>query len=240
MDIASGYWNVPMAAGSVIGLYEWFVMPFGLCNGVPAFKTLMENVLVDSKWRTCLVYLDDCVVFSEDFPTHLTRLKEVLNPEKVKAVMNVKRPDDVQTVRVFLGLASYFRCYIPGYATISALIERLKAKDAPFSWNDDCESAFIQLKRKLVEPSILVYTDFNKWFKLYVDSSKCAVGSCLMQTIDGCERAIAHASKLLIGYEKNWIHKRDGTSKIESFGLLASFVVTWIVVSLIFALITRL
>ncbi|KAE9280634.1 hypothetical protein PF001_g24140 [Phytophthora fragariae] len=86
MDIAPGCWNVPMAADSVektaftckYGLFEWLVTPFGLCNAVPAFERLMENVLVDLKWRTCLVYLDDCVVFSSDFPTHLVRLKQVL------------------------------------------------------------------------------------------------------------------------------------------------------------------
>ncbi|OWY92842.1 Retrovirus-related Pol Polyprotein from transposon 412 [Phytophthora megakarya] len=126
------------------GQYEWLVMPFGLCNAVPAFERLMENVLVDLKWRTCLVYLDDCVVFSHDFPTHLIRLKQVLerfrmagfklkmkkckwgrdqvaflghivtpsgilpNPEKVKAVINVKRPHDLHTVRAFLpSVATY-------------------------------------------------------------------------------------------------------------------------------------
>ncbi|OWZ08407.1 hypothetical protein PHMEG_00019061 [Phytophthora megakarya] len=86
MDIASGYWNVRMAKDSIertvftckYGLYEWLVMLFGLCNAVPAFERIMENVLVDLKWRTCSVYLDDCVVFSSDFPTHLIRLKEIL------------------------------------------------------------------------------------------------------------------------------------------------------------------
>ncbi|KAE9327482.1 hypothetical protein PR003_g16010 [Phytophthora rubi] len=264
MDIASGYWNVPMAADSIektaftckYGLFEWLVMPFGLCNAVPAFERLMENVLVDLKWRTCLVYLDDCVVFSEDFPTHLIRLKQVLerfcaagfklkmkkckwgrdqvaflghivtpsgilpNPEKVKAVMNVKRPHDLHTVRAFLGLTSYFRRYIPGYAAISAPIERLKAKGVLFNWDDDCEAAFAQLKRKLVEPPILVYPDFSKRFKLYVDSSKLAVGACLMQTVDGRERVVAYASKLLVGSEKNWINKQDGTSEIECWGIV--------------------
>ncbi|KAE9030741.1 hypothetical protein PR002_g9816 [Phytophthora rubi] len=261
MDIASGYWNVPMSAGSVektafickYGLYEWLVMP---CNAVPAFERLMENVLVDLKWRTCLVYLDDCVVFSEDFPTHMVRLKQVLerfraagfklemkkckwgrdqvaflghivtpsgilpNPEKVKAVMNVRRPHDFHTVRAFLGLTSYFRRYIPGYAAISAPIERLKAKGVLFDWNEDCEAAFVQLKQKLVEPPILVYPDFSKRFKLYVDSSKLAVGACLMQTVDGRERAVAYASKLLVGSEKNWINKQDGTSEIECWGFV--------------------
>ncbi|KAH9138039.1 hypothetical protein AeRB84_017518, partial [Aphanomyces euteiches] len=87
MDIASGYWNVPMAKESIektaftckYGLYEWLVMPFGLCNAVPCFERLVEQILMDYKWRTCLVYLDDCIVFSEDFGTHLVRLRQVLS-----------------------------------------------------------------------------------------------------------------------------------------------------------------
>ncbi|KAH9119167.1 hypothetical protein LEN26_011773 [Aphanomyces euteiches] len=86
MDIASGYWNVPMAKDSIektaftckYGLYEWLVMPFGLCNAVPCFERLMEHILIDYKWRTCLVYLDDCIVYSEDFGSHLIRLSQVL------------------------------------------------------------------------------------------------------------------------------------------------------------------
>ncbi|KAE9338447.1 hypothetical protein PF008_g12056 [Phytophthora fragariae] len=264
MDIASGYSNVPMAADSVektaftckYGLFEWLVMPFGLCNAVPAFERLMENVLVDLKWRTCLVYLDDCVVFSSDFPTHLVRLKQVLerfraagfklkmkkcrwgrdqvaflgrivtpsgilpNPEKVKAVMNVARPHDLHTVRAFLGLTSYFRRYIPGYAAISAPIEKLKMKGVEFDWNEDCEAAFLQLKRRVVEPPILAYPDPAKRFKLFVDSSRLAVGACLMQSVDGHDRVIAYASKLLVGSERNWINKQDGVSEIECWGIV--------------------
>ncbi|KAE9021640.1 hypothetical protein PR003_g13234 [Phytophthora rubi] len=65
------------------------------------------------------------------------------NSEKVKAVMNVVRPHDLHTVRAFLGLTSYFRRYIPGYAVISAPIERLKVKGTEFVWNADCEAAFL-------------------------------------------------------------------------------------------------
>ncbi|KAE8890308.1 hypothetical protein PF005_g10266 [Phytophthora fragariae] len=107
------------------------------------------------------------------------------NPEKVKAVMNIARPHDLHTVRAFLGLTSYFRRYIPGYAAFSAPIERLKVKGTDFTWNADCEAALLQLKRRLVEPPILVCPDFSKRFKLCVDSSRLAVGACLMQTVDG-------------------------------------------------------
>ncbi|KAG3084465.1 hypothetical protein PI124_g17130 [Phytophthora idaei] len=57
MDIASCYWNVPMEEGNIpktafackCGLYERMVMPFGLCNAVPAFERLMGTVLMDLK-----------------------------------------------------------------------------------------------------------------------------------------------------------------------------------------------
>ncbi|GMF35081.1 unnamed protein product [Phytophthora fragariaefolia] len=86
MDIASGYWNMPIQENSAsktaftckYGLYEGMVMPFGLCNAVPVFERLMETVLVDLKWMTCLVFLEDCVIFSKDFPSHLVHVRQVL------------------------------------------------------------------------------------------------------------------------------------------------------------------
>ncbi|KAF0702737.1 hypothetical protein AaE_015742 [Aphanomyces astaci] len=86
MDVASGYWNVRMADDSIektaftcrYGLYKWLVMPFGLCNAVPQFERLMEGVLQEHIWRTCLVYLDDVIIFSEDFGSHLVRLQQIL------------------------------------------------------------------------------------------------------------------------------------------------------------------
>ncbi|KAG3046616.1 hypothetical protein PC122_g24300 [Phytophthora cactorum] len=264
MDIASGYWNVPMDPDSAektgftskFGLYEWLVMPFGLCNAVPAFERVMKNVLVDLKWRICLVYLDDCVVFSDDFPTHLNRVRQDLerfravgfklkmkkchwgrdqvaflghivtptgilpNPEKAKAVMNIERPHDLHTVRAFLGLTSYFRRYILGFAAIAAPLERLKQKTVAFRWNDDCEVAFRQLQRALVKPPILVYPNFKKRFKLYVDSSHLAVGACLMQEVDKRDRAISNASKMLVGSQRKWVNKTSGTTEIECWGIV--------------------
>ncbi|KAH9084275.1 hypothetical protein LEN26_020965, partial [Aphanomyces euteiches] len=87
MDVASGYWNVRMDEKSIektafickFGLYEWLVIPFGLCNAVPQFERLMEDVLRDQLWKSCLVYLDDVIVFSQDFATYISRLREVLS-----------------------------------------------------------------------------------------------------------------------------------------------------------------
>ncbi|GMF37218.1 unnamed protein product [Phytophthora fragariaefolia] len=155
------------------------------------------------------------------FLGHIVSLSGIIpNPEMVKAVVTAARPHDLHTVRAFLGLTSYFRRYITGYAAISAPIERLKGNGAAFVWSEDCEAAFLQLKRRLVEPPILAYPNFSKRFKLYVDFSRLAVGGCLMQSVNGRDRVIAYASKLLVGSERNCINKQDGTSEIECWGIV--------------------
>ena len=54
------------------------VMPFGLCNAPGTFQRLMEHVLVGLHWTSCLVYLDDIIIFSQTISDHLQKLREVL------------------------------------------------------------------------------------------------------------------------------------------------------------------
>ena len=64
LDLTSGYWQVELhpqdreksAFATYYDLYEFRVMPFGLCNEPAAFQRLMENVLNGLQWKTCLVY----------------------------------------------------------------------------------------------------------------------------------------------------------------------------------------
>ena len=86
MDLASGYWQIKMkdadraktAFVTRSGLYEFLVMPFGLVGAPSTFERCMETVLRQLQWQTCLVYLDDVIVFSSDFQEHVHRLREVL------------------------------------------------------------------------------------------------------------------------------------------------------------------
>lgn len=86
LDLAQGYWQVPMDHNSKEktafiaqdGLYEFNVMPFGLTNAPATFQRMMDLVLAGVKWQSCLVYLDDIIIFSKDFDTHMTHLAEVL------------------------------------------------------------------------------------------------------------------------------------------------------------------
>ena len=85
LDLASGYWQVGMDPASQektafttnTGLYEFTVMPFGLCNAPATFQRLMEGVLAGLARERCLVYLDDVLVMGKTFAEHLYNLREV-------------------------------------------------------------------------------------------------------------------------------------------------------------------
>ena len=87
LDLFSGYWQVEMDASSkeftafttYDGLYEFKVLPFGLCNAPSIFQSLMENVLRGLNWKICLMYIDDIIIFSNSFEEHLAHLDLVFS-----------------------------------------------------------------------------------------------------------------------------------------------------------------
>ena len=87
LDLKSGYWQVEVDSSSrektafttSEGLYEFKVMPFGLCNAPATFQRLMNRVLCDVNWVECLVYIDDTVVIGRTFEQYLSNLGTVLS-----------------------------------------------------------------------------------------------------------------------------------------------------------------
>ncbi|UYV65014.1 K02A2.6-like [Cordylochernes scorpioides] len=131
LDLKSGYWQVSIhpedrektAFTTGNGLWQFKVMPFGLCNAPATFERLMETVLQGIPLETCLVYLDDIIVMGKSFEEHLINLERVLqkirgarlklNPRKCKPFKEKVRylghvisrqgiqtdPDQTETVR---------------------------------------------------------------------------------------------------------------------------------------------
>ena len=74
------------------GLYEFNVMPFGLCNAPATFERFMDTILRGLKWNICLCYLDDVVIFGKTFSEHNSRLTTVLDCiERAGLVLNSKK-----------------------------------------------------------------------------------------------------------------------------------------------------
>jgi hypothetical protein len=111
-DLTSGYHQIPVKREDVpktafvtrYGLFEFLAMPFGVCNGPKTCQRLMEMVLNGLQWQSCLIYLDDVIVFSDNFNDHMKRLETVLD-RMSKAGLKFK-PEKCQLLRkevTFLG-----------------------------------------------------------------------------------------------------------------------------------------
>ncbi len=87
LDLLSGYWQVGLTPEARLksafcvrgGLYLFNVMPFGLCNAPSTFERLMETVLQGLQWRSCLVYLDDVVIFGRTEQELISRMDDVFS-----------------------------------------------------------------------------------------------------------------------------------------------------------------
>ena len=86
LDLTSGYNQVPVAEEDIpktafvtkYGLFECPYMPFGLSNAPATFQRVMELALQGLQWSTCLIYIDDIIVFGGNIDEHLSRVRGVL------------------------------------------------------------------------------------------------------------------------------------------------------------------
>ena len=127
------------------------------------------------------------------------------DPKKVEVIRNAPTPQDVPQLRSFLGLASYYRRFIAGFATVAAPLNALLKKDAAYVWSAECQLAFDTLKSKLTDDSLVRQPDFDRPFWLFTDASNVGIGAVLAQKDDDeKEYVISYASRSLQPAEKNY------------------------------------
>ena len=261
LDLRSGYHQVAMdpkdadktAFVTRRGMYKFKKMPFGLCNAGATFQRLMDVTLSGLRYESCLVYLDDILVFANDVESHLRRLQEVferlrsvnlkLKPSKctllqrrveflgyvvsnnglsadqlkVDAVETWPVPNKVRDVRSFLGLCSYYRKFIQGFANVAAPLHALTQKNRKFEWTTACQQSFEELKRRLCSAPVLSLPRDEGCFILDTDASEHSIGAAIHQVQDGEEKVLAYASRLYSKAEKNYCTTRKELLAVVHF-----------------------
>lgn len=109
-DLLKGYWQIPLteraqeiaAFITPSGLYAYKVMPFGLRNAPATFQRLMNQVLGDLEG--CAVYLDDVVIFSDDWDTHMARIRSLFERlAAARLTVNLAKCDFAKATVTYLG-----------------------------------------------------------------------------------------------------------------------------------------
>jgi hypothetical protein len=123
-----------------------------------------------------------------------------VDPGKVKEVWEWKPPTSVSEVRSFLGLAGYYRWFIPNFSKIAKPITKLLKKGNKYVWSDACDEAFKHLKKLLTTSPAVAQPDTTKPFDVYCDASRTGLGSVLMQ--EG--QVISYSSRQLRRHEEDY------------------------------------
>ncbi len=242
LDLTKGYWQIPLsplskeksAFTTPFGLHQFVTLPFGLFGAPATFQRLMDKILRPHT-AYAAAYLDDIIIYSQDWQRHMVHLREVLralrgagltaNPkkcavgrvevhylgfhlghgqvrpqiDKTAAIAACPRPKTKKEVRQFLGLAGYYRRFIPDYSELTSLLTDLTKKEVPDTvpWTERCQQVFTQVKVALCGGPLLHYPDFSLPFLLQTDASDRGLGAVLTQEIGGEERPVLYISRKL-------------------------------------------
>lgn len=132
----------------------------------------------------------------------------VIRPQtdKLEAIRNSPRPQTKKDVRSFLGLAGWYRRFVPNFATMAAPLTDLtrKSGSARVRWEEPHERAFAELKEALCSDAVLKSPDFGKPWTVQTDASGVGLGAVLLQGEGDQQRPVAYISRKLFPRETRY------------------------------------
>ena len=166
---SASYWQIPVEENSRQytvfsipgrGSFEFCRMPFGLHDAPGTFQELIDRLINVELEPYVFAYLDDIIVVTDTFETHLEVVRKVLKREKcefckpelkylgyvvnghglnidagkVKAILDLPRPKNIRGIRRIVGTFSWFRKFIPNFATLADPPIQLTRKNVRFRW----------------------------------------------------------------------------------------------------------
>lgn len=249
LDIKSAYWQIPVAERSRPitaftvpnrGLYQFKRLPFGLHSAPATWQRLIDRIIRGELEKYCFAYLDDLIICTPDFETHLQVLEQIfqrlieagltvnkekcvfcrselrylgyvvnssglmVDPQKVEAILTIPTPRTVTEVRRIVGLASWYRRFVPSFSSLISPLTRLTEKNRPFIWDQECDQALNQIKEHLVSAPILACPDFSLPFIVETDASDFGLGAILSQKQEDGEKVICYLSRSLTKAERKY------------------------------------
>jgi transposase InsO family protein len=140
-----------------------------------------------------------------------------MDPAKVEAITSWPIPHSVHDIRVFLGLASFYRRFIDNFSRIVTPLTNLLKKGKKFRWDKSTQKAFEDLKTSFTTAPVLQHFDPSLEVILETDASDRALGGAISQRgPDGMLHPIAFFSRKFNGAELNYeIYDKEMLAIVE-------------------------
>ncbi|CAF4609878.1 unnamed protein product, partial [Rotaria sp. Silwood2] len=227
-DFKAGYFQVPLdkadrpktAFSTRDGHFQFKVLPQGLTNGPPTFQRIVNQILGPNRWKHVLAYIDDIIIYSQNFSEHLQHIEEVFaraeilflghvikqgtikpDPDNIRGLAETREPTSAEEAFRFVKAAEYYRKFIPKFSLIAAplhkyspttLQQQKNNKKLKFELSDEARTAFYQLKNILTADLVLGLPDDTLPFKLQTDASVDGIGAVLLQMTPNGDRPLAY------------------------------------------------
>ena len=229
------YTRLPFGISSAPGIFQRVME--SLLQGIPGVIVYLDDILVtgpsdeqhlhaleqvlDRLEKAGLHIREDKCSFMSPSVVYLGHKidREGIHPvaDKVNAIVNAPRPQNVSQLKSYLGLLSYYSKFLPNLATVLAPLYHLLRKNTPWRWSQREEKAFKISKELLTSSDVPAHYNPEHRLVLACDASAYGVGAVLSHKFrDGSERPIAYASRSLAPAERNY-------SQLEKEGLACIF-----------------
>ncbi|XP_060581109.1 uncharacterized protein K02A2.6-like [Ruditapes philippinarum] len=134
--------------------------------------------------------------------------------DKVDSILNTPRPQNVTSLRAYLGLLNYYHRFLNNLATVIKPLNQLLEKGRKFVWTKECQNAFAKSKDLITSEPVLTHYDPKLPVRLATDASPVGISAILSHVMpDGSEKPIAFASRSLSKSERMYAQvQREATA----------------------------
>ena len=128
-----------------------------------------------------------------------------MDQEKISAIIETPDSRTESEMRSFLGLAGYYRRFIPRFAKVSSVLHTATSAKVKLSLTKEMPSSLEELKRKLTTPPLLALPDFDVPFVVETDASSVTVGAVLVQNKkDWKIHSVQYANRIMTKTERDY------------------------------------
>jgi hypothetical protein len=127
-----------------------------------------------------------------------------LSAAKRDGLVKIPVPSDRAALRAFLGLANYFREFIPRYAIRTFNMSKLLSPKVDFRWTDVQDKEFVDVKDAVANAPMLHHINYDFPIIIRSDASNIGVGAVLLQLSDNVEQFVAFASAKFSKAASRW------------------------------------
>ncbi|RDX96689.1 Retrovirus-related Pol polyprotein from transposon 17.6, partial [Mucuna pruriens] len=126
------------------------------------------------------------------------------NPDKCRAVISMRSPQNVKEVQLLMGRVTALSRFISKASEIATLVLNTLKKERNFAWTPECEEAFLRMKAMLTTPPILVRPELSQPLYMYMSVTEIAISSVLIQEKEKEQYPVYFISKTLQGPKKRY------------------------------------